>query len=249
MGTLKVPELKQYMLRNLGHPVVEVEVDDTQLDDCIDEALKTFTESHYDACNIGFLAVEVSVGVKEYILPESIQSVIEVMNIQGVGSSSLWVDDEPLLVLRPGGGGGGYGGFNEPDGFFDITSVEVYRQRMSLWEDAYKIHILYEYNEVTKKLSFPEAPKTNGTRMLHVVQSAVDEDDGSVSDSLWLKKYSVALARIQWGVNLGKYEGAQLPGGASFNYQAITEKGESDKETLLTELEEKYTEPPDPVYA
>jgi hypothetical protein len=248
MGTLKVVELKQYMLRKLGQPVIAVEVEDTQLDDCIDEALKTFTESHYDACNIGFVGLEVSAGNGTYTLPESIQSVIEVMNIQGMSSSSMWVEDEPLLILRPSGGSGYGGGYNEPDGYFDITSVEVYRQRMALWEDAFKIHIIYEFNEVTKKLTFPQAPESSGTRMLHVIQSAVTED-GTVSDSLWLKKYAVALARIQWGVNLGKYEGAQLPGGASFNYGAILEKGESDKETLLTELEEKYTEPPDPVYA
>ena len=250
MGTLKIPEFKQYIYRKLGHPVINVEVDETQLEDCIDEALKTFIESHYDACEIGYLPVEVQAGVGEYDLPEYIQDVMECINIENQSSSSLWVDDEPLLVLRPFGGGYGGYGYGEPCGYFDVTSVEIWRQRMALWEDTYKIHILFEFNSVTKKLTFHDAPDGTGTRYLKVVQAAVDTDDtGTIVDSLWLKKYAVALARIQWGVNIGKYEGAQLPGGVSINFAGIIEKGESDKETLLTELDEKYSEPPDPVFA
>jgi hypothetical protein len=242
MGTLKIPELKQYIFRKLGHPVINVEIDDTQMDDCIDEALKTFIESHYDACEIGFIEVEVQAGIKEYILGDSIQGVLECLNIEGIGSS-IWLDDEPLLLLRPVT-------LSEPHDYYDIVSVEVYRQRMALIEDTFKNHILFEFNDVTKKLIFPDPPKRTGTRILKIIQAAVDTNDSAlVHDSLWLKKYSVALARIQWGVNLGKYDGAQLPGGVTINFAGILEKGESDKETLLTELDEKYTEPPDPIFA
>lgn len=247
MGTLKIPALKQYILRKLGHPVINIEIDNTQLDDCIDEALKTFLENHYDAVDIGYVGVEVSAGTGYYTLPDSIQGVLECLNIEGQSSSSLWIDDDPLLILRPGL----HGGHNiEPEGFFDVTSVEVMRQRMALWEDTYKTHILFEFNDVTKRLTFPETPTSTGTRILKVVQAAVDtEDTSTVSDSLWLKKYAVALARVQWGVNLDKYEGAQLPGGVTINASGILEKGEADIEKLLVELDEKYTEPPDPVYA
>lgn len=247
MGTLKIAEFKQYIYRKLGHPVINVEVDDTQLDDCVDEALKTFTESHYDACEIGYVGIDVTAGDREYTLPESVQEVMECINIEGRSSSALWVDDEPLLMIRPGyvGSAAGYEGYE----YFDVTSVEVWRQQMALWEDTYKLHILFDFNVFTKVLSFPQAPENNGTRVIKVFQAQVDIGDGLLGDSLWLKKYAVALARIQWGVNLGKYEGAQLPGGVSINAAGILEKGESDKEMLLTELDEKYTEPPDPVFA
>ncbi len=90
MGTIKIPELKQYIYRKLGHPVINVEVDETQLEDAIDEALKTFIESHYDACEIGYVELEVQAGVKEYTLPESVQDVLEVLNIEGESSSSFF---------------------------------------------------------------------------------------------------------------------------------------------------------------
>jgi hypothetical protein len=246
MGTIKSAELKQYIYRKLGHPVINVEVDETQLEDVIDEALKTFVESHYDACDIGYIEVQVQAGVKDYYLPEAIQDVMECLNHEGESSSTFFFGDEPLLLNREQV-------LNEPCGYYDVVSVEVYRQRLALIEDTYRRHILFEFNQLTKKLTFPEAPEANGTRVLKVAQAADttggNNAQGMVVDSLWLKKYAVALARIQWGVNLGKYSGAQLPGGVEINAGEIREKGETDKENLLTELEEKYTFPPDPVFA
>ena len=40
--------LKEYCLRRLGKPVVEVNVDDDQVDDRIDEALQYYSEFHAD---------------------------------------------------------------------------------------------------------------------------------------------------------------------------------------------------------
>ena len=39
---------KEYCLRALGKPVVEINVDDDQVDDRIDEALQYFAQYHYD---------------------------------------------------------------------------------------------------------------------------------------------------------------------------------------------------------
>ena len=41
--------LKQYALRALGKPVIEINVDDQQVDDRIDEALQYYAQFHYDA--------------------------------------------------------------------------------------------------------------------------------------------------------------------------------------------------------
>lgn len=248
MGTIKVPELKQYIFRKLGHPVINVEVDEIQLEDCIDEALKTFMESHYDSVVIGYHPLDVLQGVSDYTLPESVQDVMECLNIEGRGGPGLQSIDPGDPFLWEGLSGTRYGG--DTCDVWDVTSVEVARQRWALWEDTWKIHILYEFNQISKIISFPDAPDQSGIRMLKVYQAAVDTaETNTVLDALWFKKYAVALARIQWGVNVGKYEGAQLPGGVSINHAAISEKGEADKEKLLLELEEKYSLPPDPVFA
>ena len=41
-------ELKQYALRKLGAPVIEINVDDAQLEDALDDALQMFNEYHFD---------------------------------------------------------------------------------------------------------------------------------------------------------------------------------------------------------
>ena len=41
-------ELKDYCLRQLGAPVLEVNVDDDQVDDLVDDALQLFNERHFD---------------------------------------------------------------------------------------------------------------------------------------------------------------------------------------------------------
>ena len=41
-------EFKNYCLRQLGAPVLEINVDDDQVDDLIDDALQLFNERHFD---------------------------------------------------------------------------------------------------------------------------------------------------------------------------------------------------------
>ena len=48
-------ELKQYALRALGKPVIEINVDDDQLEDRIDEALQYFSQYHFDGVRRTYL--------------------------------------------------------------------------------------------------------------------------------------------------------------------------------------------------
>ena len=48
-------ELKEYALRRLGKPVLEVNVSDDQCDDAIDYALQKFQQYHYDGAERVYL--------------------------------------------------------------------------------------------------------------------------------------------------------------------------------------------------
>ena len=56
----------------------------------------------------------------------------------------------------------------------------------------------------------------------------------------WLRDYSVALAKIQWGSNLIKYNGVQLPGGVTLNGETILAEGKEEKAKAEEDLEGKY---------
>ena len=48
-------ELKEYALRRLGKPVLEVNVSDDQVDDAIDYTLQKFQQYHYDGAERCYL--------------------------------------------------------------------------------------------------------------------------------------------------------------------------------------------------
>ena len=77
-------QLKDYCLRRLGSPVINIEVDDTQVDDRIDDALDFFISRHFGGSNEQMLKVYIPTDyyAKGYLqLPEEIQAVLEVATI------------------------------------------------------------------------------------------------------------------------------------------------------------------------
>lgn len=56
-----------------------------------------------------------------------------------------------------------------------------------------------------------------------------------VYDDRWLKKYATALIKRQWGINLKKFGGIQLPGGVQLNGQQLYDEAVAE----INDLEEK----------
>ena len=56
-----------------------------------------------------------------------------------------------------------------------------------------------------------------------------------VYNDVWLKKYVTALIKRQWGQNLSKFDGIQLPGGVTLQGRTILE----DANTEIEKLEEQ----------
>ena len=52
--------LKQYALRSLGKPVIEINVDNDQLEDRLDEALQFYAQYHYDGIRRTYLKYQVT---------------------------------------------------------------------------------------------------------------------------------------------------------------------------------------------
>jgi hypothetical protein len=234
---MELSDFTQYILRKLGSPVIHIEVSEDQVTDCIDETLQKFYEQHYDGVDIGYIELELTDGVMAYTLDSKVQAVTEVLS-----KGSYFLEDEPLLMSKPFVLG------NPPLlGHPDLISVEIFRQRMKMLENAFNQDVVYDFNSTSKLLTLHVDPaKQKWDKVaLKVYQShnLVDE----LFENIWVKRYAVALARIQWGYNISKYSGATLPGGVQFNGEDIKRDGKEDKEALELELEERYSEPPDPM--
>ena len=66
-----------------------------------------------------------------------------------------------------------------------------------------------------------------------------------VYNDMFLKRYCTALIKRQWGINLKKFGGIQLPGGVTMNGQKIFEDANADIAKLEDEMEAKYEKPID----
>ena len=60
----------------------------------------------------------------------------------------------------------------------------------------------------------------------------------------WLKRYTTALIKRQWGENLKKFAGVQLPGGIALNGQQIWTEADAQCTALEAELRDMYEMPP-----
>ena len=56
--------LKQYALRSLGKPVIEINVDNDQVEDRIDEALQFYVQYHYDGIRRTYLKYKLTAADK-----------------------------------------------------------------------------------------------------------------------------------------------------------------------------------------
>jgi hypothetical protein len=62
---------------------------------------------------------------------------------------------------------------------------------------------------------------------------------------MFLKEYATALIKEQWGQNLIKFEGMQLPGGVQLNGRQIIEDARQEIELIRQRIYNEYDTPPD----
>ena len=81
-------ELKEYCLRRLGKPVIEINIDDDQMDDRIDEAILFYQDYHFDGTLKTFLKHQVTETDKtnEYITVGN--DYIGIINIFDIGDAT-----------------------------------------------------------------------------------------------------------------------------------------------------------------
>ena len=60
--------------------------------------------------------------------------------------------------------------------------------------------------------------------------------DTAVYNDIWMKRYVTALVKRQWGANLIKFQGAQLPGGITMNGEFIYNEGKEMVQKLEDEM-------------
>ena len=235
-------QLKQYCLRNLGHPVIEVNVDDDQLEDRIDEAIQIWNDYHYDGAEKIYLKHQVTATdiTNEYIsVGEAIKSIIGVFPIDSTSGNINMFDVRYQLRLND---------------IFDLSKQQLSgytmaMQHLSLIENLFNQSPSFRFNRHTDKVYIDvdwDKELVVGKYLLFECYKTVDPEELSDAyNDLWLKKYISSLFKRQWGSNLLKYEGMNLPGGTTLNGRQIFDDATTELQMLDDEIYTKYQLPDD----
>ena len=243
MATLESPEdLKNYCLRKLGAPVINIELDDTQIYDRIDDAVDKFVLQHYNGTTEVYkvhtiTAKEVSKG---YIMPaRTMVSILSVMDAGGEGSGSS-VEEFERLDFR----------IAQTDMFSSMGSMAtgeyvMKMQHINMFKQIFSPTRSFQYNPIKKYLMVCDTLIAGNKIILHGYENLDAEVDVLVYNDIWMKKYTTALMKQQWGTNVKKYNGVQLPGSITLNGQVIYDEATAEIEKLEEEFSLKYELPVD----
>ena len=233
-------DFKEYCLRKLGKPVIEINVDDDQVEDRVDEALAYYHDYHFDGTEKVYLAHSVTEEDKtnKYIsIPEAVIGIINIFDVGDSYSTNNLFNIRYQIALND------LFAFN----YGPFAPYYMALQNVALAEELFVGRQSLRYNRHVNKLYIDmdwQAKVVTGEYIIIEGYQKVDPDTYSdVWSDRWLQRYATALIKKQWGDNLKKFEGLQMPGGLTFNGQKIWDEATDELTKLEEEMISSYSLP------
>ena len=253
-------ELKDYALRRLGFPTIDINVATEQLDDLVEEAIDYYQEYHYNGSIQTFMRIEVT---------EAIKTQAKGFTQEG---STPWYGQDNYVSTPPGTLGVNHVYTNI--GASSIVPGNIFNIKYQIFlNDIYSMthgQILHYFltSQYLETLDFVTNSQANRRVKWNEHSNRLyfdfDWDDLTVGDYImvdmtmrqdpdtytdmyndnWLKDYVEALFQQQWGRNLSKYDGIQMLGGVTLNGRQILEDASQFKADLEKDLRDRYETPP-----
>ena len=246
--------LKEYCLRNLGKPVIEVNVDPDQCDDRIDEALQYFAEYHMDGVERVYLKHQITESQKTRARTDSSENVTDA--VDNTGGAYAWKEQKVWIPV--------------PASVVSIIKVLPMTNSTSspLFDVKYQMRInelwdftsssIVDYQIMQNHVDFIDHVMTGEAPIrfnVHQNRLYIDRDWEDMTEDrfviiecyrklnpssytdvyndMFLKKYATALIKKQWGANLIKFQGVTMLGGVQMNGEIIYQQ--ADEEIKLLE--------------
>jgi len=299
-------QFKDYCLRRLGHPVIEINVDDDQVEDRIDDALQFFHDYHFDGCEKIYMKhqfTQEDIDRRWIYAPDAVIFVNAVLPFDDSNSSINMFDLRYQLRLHD---------------LYDFTSVsyvsyEITMQHIRTLNLLFSGTPQFRFNRHQNKLMLdidwsrdaevgkyviiecyrklePDTITLTGTvtgntssntlvgtstifdqeiiendfitlsngvevqvRKINspteiviaantlsanaTANTMTKEGYSDVWDDRFLKQYTTAKIKYQWGSNLSKFAGVQLPGGVTLDGPKIMEEAQREIDKIEEEMQ------------
>ena len=232
-------QFKEYCLRKLGKPVIEINVDDDQIDDRIDESLRYYWDYHFDGSHKTYYKHPVTQTDKDntYItLPENIIGAINIFDVGDAVNTNNLFNIRYQIALND---------------LYTLTSQSMVpyfmaMQHIQLLEELLvgKQPIRYERHRDRLHIDMDWNKVDVGHYVIVEAYEIVDPDiwTDAWSDR-WLQNYCTAKIKYQWGSNLTKFVGLNLPGGVQFNGEKIFDDAAAELAKMEEEMLNSYSLP------
>jgi hypothetical protein len=243
-------DFTDYCLRRLGFPVIEINVDEQQVQDRIDDALQYFSDYHFDGTQqVYYIHRLTDNDISNKYLDLSNVTDSQNNSLQIVGVTRIFpVSDSQATVsmfdlryqLR----------LNE---LYDFTSASyinytLTQQHLRSLEIMFTGEVPIRFQRHMQRLyidwawGYSEAP--TGTVVVAECYAAINPDVYlKVWNDRWLKEYATQLIKRDWGNNMKKFGGIQLPGGITLNGQQTYQEAIDEIERLEKEMETNFGSP------
>jgi hypothetical protein len=305
-------ELIDYCLRRLGHPVIEINVDEDQVEDRIDDALQFFREYHFDAVEDVYLKGQITPTTVtlatntsntfiagDLLVGQVSGATTEVMSVtatnivitKNTSSDKNYTFGETVIGNKSGSSAvisnlvkGTYDNryfelsdavvgikkvlpfYNKASGInlFDIRYQMIVQDLYNLMSvDMIHYTMIQQHLQLINTLLVGNKPFRFNRHMNRLYIEMDWEKDASMGDYLifetlrildpnsfpdvyndmFLKRYATALIKKQWGENLKKFEGVQLPGGVTLNGQQIFNEALAEINQIEDEIQLRFELP------
>ena len=232
-GPATKDSFKEYCLRKLGKPVIEINVTEDQVEDRVDEALRFYWDYHFDGSEMVYYKhqiTETDMANKYITVPENIMGVVSVFPI---GDPSIRSDD--LFNIR-------YQiALND---LYTLTSVSLVPYYMAMEHLSLMSEMLIgkqpiRYSRHKDRVYIDTDWGSLGVGKFLILQAYEVIDPDVYTDAWndrWLQNYATALIKKQWGDNINKFSGISLPGGVQFNGDKIQNDAEADIRRLEADM-------------
>ena len=223
---------KQYCLRKLGAPILEINVDDDQVEDRVTEAISYYYDYHFDGAEKTYYKYQITSDDKtnKYVtMPDNIIGVVNMFPVgQALNTNNLFNIRYQIAL----------------NDLYTLTSVSMVPYYMAIQHIQFLEQFLVgqqplRYNRVIGKcyIDMDWNIINVGDYLILECYQVVDPDVFSKGyNERWLQNYSTILIKEQWGSNLKKFEGMQMPGGLKFNGQKIYDEARQERSEMEREM-------------
>ena len=234
-------ELKDFCLRQLGFPVIQINVDDVQVNDAVEIAFEYWNEFHFDGTERTYVKHQVVQEDKDrgwFQLSDQIIGAVRIFPVGGTNQSMSFFDLRYQLRLND---------------LWDLSSTSYTNYTLTM-QHLRTLDMLFSgeqpirFNKINNRLYVDQAWATDVDVGEWMIVEAMVITDPDTYTKVWndrmLKKLTTAYIKKQWGNNMKKFGGMQLPGGVTMNGQQIFEEAVREITEAEAEIRNTYEQPP-----